>query len=89
MEFFFRGWVFQGFRWVMELMVLVFVVVVLDLLVPHAPCESRSFMAIQAGFSVAIILADGVDTATERLYAWMAGYFLAYAVVGTRWFQGG
>lgn len=87
-ETFFFG-IRKGFLWVMELVAIFFIVVVLDVFILHAPCSLRAFMAIQAGFAVVIILADRIDSMEGCLCAWTAGYFLAFLVVGTRWFQGG
>jgi hypothetical protein len=84
MSLFFTG-VFLGFLRVMEITAIIFIAVVLNSLIPHAPCNAHVFTAMQVVFAVAIILADRVDTAIERLYAWTAGYFLAFLVVGTTW----
>lgn len=81
--------IWTGLIWTVELVAIVMFATILGLLIPHAPCSPRVFTAIQAGFAIFIILADRIDSMEERLYAWVAGYFLAYAVVGTRWFQGG
>ena len=64
-----------------------FVMVVMSIILPYAPCPKMAFFGMVALVTSGIIFFDRIEKLDEIFYAWIAGYLIVWLIVGSTVFQ--